>query len=49
VLFDKAQQKAYRIDNSDKVEPLAGHTVHISGVLIKKDRTKVNDIKKATD
>jgi hypothetical protein len=48
VLFDRAQQKAYRIDNPDKVEPLAGRSVHISGVLIKKDRINVNDIK-ATD
>jgi hypothetical protein len=44
VLFAKAQQKVYGSDNPDKVEPLAGHTVHISGVLIKKDKIRVNEI-----
>lgn len=48
VLFDKTQQKAYHIDNPDKVESLAGHAVRISGVLIKKDTIRVNDIQ-ATD
>ena len=48
VLFDKTQQKAYDIDNPDKVESLAGHAVRISGELIKKDTIRVNDIQ-ATD
>ncbi len=48
VLFDTGQQAVYRIDNPDKVAPLAGHTVRISGVLLKKNRIKVDKIQ-ATD
>ena len=38
VLFDKTQQKAYHIDNPDKVESLAGHAVRISGSSSKRIR-----------
>jgi hypothetical protein len=45
-LYDAGQQKAYRIENSDKVESFAGRKVRVSGE-VQNDKLKVVQIEAA--
>jgi hypothetical protein len=42
-LYDAGQQKAYKIENPDKVESFAGRKVRVSGEM-QKDKLKVEQI-----
>jgi hypothetical protein len=42
-LYDAGQQKAYKIENPDKVESFAGRKVRVSGE-VQKDKLKVEQI-----